>query len=124
MSDGESVGSPVADADAFSTPTIRLLSPHYACESRQASVSSAVFTLVSTIMGGAVLSLPWAIAQTGLVAGLASILFWALAADLSIYVLLMCARRTGAATYEEVASHAFGPWMRTAVVIQVQGAVH
>eukprot|EP00667_Euglena_gracilis_P010231 EG_transcript_10414 len=70
-------------------------------------------------MGGTVLSLPWAMGQAGLVGGLLALGFWAAAADFSIYLLVMCARRSGDATYEEVAKRAFGPRMERVVVGQV-----
>jgi len=66
-----------------------------------------------------VLSLPWAMEQSGLVVGILSLLFWAAAADFSIYILLMAARRAGDTTYEAVAVRAFGPSMEVVVGVQL-----
>ena len=83
-------------------------------ELRTGRVSSSVFALVSTIIGGGVLSLPYAFAKAGAVLGPLFLVASAAASDFSIYILVSSARRTGARNYEAVASHAFGKRARTA----------
>ena len=53
---------------------------------------SAIFGLVSTIVGGGVLSLPFAFAQTGLVLGTALLLGSAAASEFTIQLVVSCAR--------------------------------
>ena len=86
-------------------------------ELRTGRVSSSVFALVSTIIGGGVLSLPYAFAKAGAVLGPLFLVASAAASDFSIYILVSSARRTGARNYEAVASAAFGRRARTATVL-------
>eukprot|EP00667_Euglena_gracilis_P010113 EG_transcript_10285 len=104
-----------AAEDSLRLETLPLLSPSYDDPSRRASVRATVFALVATMVGGSVLSLPWAVARAGLVPGLAALLLWALVGDFTVFVLLRCARRGGFTSYEEVAAAAFGPQMRVVV---------
>lgn len=72
-------------------------------------MSSAVFNLVSTIIGGGVLSLPFAFDKCGLVVALAFMVVSASASTFSLYVIVSCSRRGRATTYEEVVAKALGP---------------
>jgi hypothetical protein len=83
--------------------------PAFESESRQGTVTTSIFGLVSTILGGGVLSLPYAFSQSGLLLGLVILVVVALAADYSIFTLAACSRRGNAHTYEDVAFLAFGP---------------
>jgi amino acid permease len=78
-------------------------------DARTATVSSAVFNLVSTIIGGGILSLPFAFDKCGLVVALAFMIVSAAASTFSLYVIVSCSRRGRAATYEEVVRKALGP---------------
>ncbi|CAM9699247.1 unnamed protein product [Chrysoparadoxa australica] len=84
------------------------LKPSFASRSRTGSVSGAVVNLISTILGGGVLSIPYALRLTGLVPGLVMLLVTAAASDYSVYTLVSCSRRSGAQTFEGVAEAAFG----------------
>lgn len=92
------------------------LSPTFDDPRRTLRKPSAIFGLVSTIVGGGVLSLPYAFSQTGLVLGCALLVVCAVASDYTVQLLVECARRTGAETYEELALHAYGRSARVAVV--------
>jgi hypothetical protein len=83
-------------------------SPVWAAASRQGTVLSSTFSLVSTILGGGVLSLPYAFREAGLVWGCLLLGGVALASDYSAFTLVACSRRAGAHTYEDVAFLAFG----------------
>lgn len=82
--------------------------PTFASSQRKTSLNVATFNLVATIVGGGVLSLPLAFAKAGI--GLATIMMIvsAFATEFGLYILCSCARRTGSASYMEIARHAFG----------------
>eukprot|EP00164_Ancoracysta_twista_P002504 GFYU01003333.1.p1 GENE.GFYU01003333.1~~GFYU01003333.1.p1 ORF type:complete len:436 (+),score=121.38 GFYU01003333.1:364-1671(+) len=84
---------------------------------RQSTVQSAVFNLVSTIVGGGVLSLPFAFHSAGVIVGPIMLVIIALASDFSVYILVSCSRRSGGRTYEEVADLAFGPAAKMVTVL-------
>lgn len=94
-------------------------SPAWAAASRQGTVLSSIFSLVSTIMGGGVLSLPYAFREAGLVWGVVLLGFVALASDYSAFALVACSRRSGAHTYEDVAHLAFGAQGRLYTMVLV-----
>eukprot|EP00941_MAST-03F_sp_MAST-3F-sp1_P003975 g3975.t1 len=85
------------------------LSPGWYHPNRRMNRPAAVFSLVSTIVGGGVLSLPFAFSKAGLVLGPLLLLFCGVISDFSIVLLVLCARMSGAASYDGVASAAFGP---------------
>ena len=68
----------------------------------------ATFNLIATIVGGSVLSLPLAFARCGLILGTVLMIFAAVITDRSLFLLCLCARRTGATSYGEVGKAAFG----------------
>ena len=86
---------------------------------RTATISTAVFNLVSTIVGGGVLSLPFAISVQGVFGGLIAILLSALASEFSIYILIASSRRRGARGYEDVAAAALGEKARIIPVVLI-----
>ena len=83
------------------------------------TVKAATFVLISTIMGGGVLSLPWVFAIAGIGLGGGLLLLIACTNCYSLQLLISASRRTGAATYEECAIKAFGPAMGVFVSSQV-----
>jgi amino acid permease len=105
--------------DMFRNFSKEQLSPSFDDPRRTMHSQSAIFGLVSTIVGGGVLSLPFAFAQTGLVLGTALLLGSAAASEFTIQLVVSCARRTGAESYEALALHSYGPWAQTAVVAVV-----
>lgn len=77
-------------------------------QSRQTAAASAVFTLVSTILGGGVLSLPFALQQCGMVFGGLVLAFSAFISGYSCDLLLGISRAVGKDSYENLALKAFG----------------
>lgn len=77
-------------------PDIEILNPQHYCPTRQATLVSATFALVATIVGGGILSIPLAFEKCGLVLATALILFSIVTTDFSLYILCSVSRRTGA----------------------------
>ena len=71
-------------------------------QSRQTAAVSAVFTLVSTILGGGVLSLPFALQQCGIVFGGIVLVFSAVISGYSADLLLGISRTVGKDSYENL----------------------
>lgn len=88
--------------------SIEFFHPGPDSESRTATAKSSVFNLVSTIIGGGVLSLSFAFDKCGLVFATILMLVASIASDFILYVLVSCSRRSGAQSYEEIAAKAFG----------------
>ncbi|KAL4144474.1 hypothetical protein PRNP1_013605 [Phytophthora ramorum] len=80
--------------------------PH--ATTRTATAPSAIFNLVSTIIGGGILSLPFAFDKCGLLVALIFMIIAASASTFSLYVIVSCSRRGRAASYEEVVRKALG----------------
>ena len=68
-------------------------SPPFHSTNRAGSLLSSVFSLVSTILGGGVLSLPYAFSQAGVVVGALLLVGVAAASDYSAFSLAACSRR-------------------------------
>ncbi|CAM9400064.1 unnamed protein product, partial [Hapterophycus canaliculatus] len=83
-------------------------SPHFFSEKRQGTVTGAVATLLGTLLGGGVLSLPFALKRSGIVFGIILLVLTAVATDFTVFTLVSCSRRSGGSTYESVADVAFG----------------
>lgn len=92
-----------------------ILVPAFDSNERHSTRLVATFNLVATIVGGGVLSLPYAFEKCGVVLGTILMVFAAVITDRSLYLLCLCARQTGVRTYGEVGKVAFGPWMETAI---------
>merc|ERR1719281_2330600 len=98
--------------DMYSPTTgsrLEYLQPAADCETRRVSSGSAVFSLLSTMMGGGVLSLPYAFRALGLIPALVATVVTATASAFTIDLLISASRATGAVTYAELARRAFGP---------------
>ena len=90
--------------------SVEFLNPPLAHASRQSSLSSSIFSLVSTIIGGGVLSLPYAFSQCGLVFSFIFLAVIAVASDFSIYILISASRRQrSSSSYPGLIRCAFGP---------------
>ena len=85
-----------------------IFSPPFTSPTRTGTISSAVFNLTTTMVGGGVLSLPYAMSKSGLVTGFALLLLFGCVADFTVYSLVSCSRRSGQATIEGVAKAALG----------------
>lgn len=100
-------------ADMFSplaSPTMKLefLSRRADDERRMVSPATATFNLVSTIVGGGILSLPYAISQCGIALGMMSLALSAYLSNESIDMLVFSVRQRGMETYEDLAFKAYG----------------
>ena len=94
--------------DRSSTEDIFFITPPMNSPSRRGTKSSSVVNLVATMIGGGVLSLPYAISRGGVVAGTLFLLLSSILSAFSLGLLISCARRTGAQSYQDVAAAAFG----------------
>jgi amino acid permease len=103
MASGTSEGTPVASTD--------ILVPNFQSPRRKSPLIVATFNLSATVIGGGVLSLPYAFSKTGLLLGTILMVIAAIITERSLYLLCLCARITGATSYAEVGEAAFGPWM-------------
>jgi len=101
--------------------SLEIIVPKADCTSRKSTLLTATINLIATIVGGGVLSLPISFQQSGLILGTLLMIFAAIVTDFSLYILVSCARRTGARSYGAVARHAFGPGLElfTTVVLFV-----
>lgn len=79
---------------------VERFAPSFGSIARTGSVSSSVYSLVSIILGGGVLTLPYAFSQTGLLLGCLLLVIFALAADFSMFTLIACSRRGNVHHYE------------------------
>jgi len=84
------------------------LEPEMHHPDRQSSRSSSVFSLVATMVGGGVLSLPYALQRTGVALGLVYLFGSGVISAFSIRLLISASRRSGAQSYEEVVERSFG----------------
>lgn len=82
-------------AGSTSQETMEILIPPFDSTSRKSNLVVATFNLVSTIVGGGVLSLPLAFEKCGIVLATLLIVLAAVTTDLSLYLLCLCARQTG-----------------------------
>jgi len=96
-------------SSSTSARTTELFSPPYNSPSRTGSISSAVFNLTTTMVGGGVLSLPYAFDQAGIIVAFVFLLLIGICADFTVYSLVSCSRRSGEASFEGVAKYALGP---------------
>ncbi|GMI16442.1 hypothetical protein TrLO_g9262 [Triparma laevis f. longispina] len=85
-----------------------LFSTPFNSASRTGTISSAVFNLTTTMVGGGVLSLPYAFSKSGLLTGYLLLLLFACVSDFTVYSLVSCSRRSGEATFEGVARAGLG----------------
>ena len=77
-------------------------------KSRQQSAKVGIFNLISTMIGGGALSLPFAISRCGLILGFSLLIISALLSIFSFDILIATSRRTGAMTYQQIGYFAFG----------------
>ena len=100
------------------TASLEYVYPPLADPSRQASLSSSIFSLVSTIIGGGVLSLPYAFSQCGLLFSFLILALIAVASDFSIYILISASRRQrSSSSYPNLIRCAFGPRAATLCLV-------
>eukprot|EP00808_Paulinella_micropora_P028796 g36352.t1 len=89
--------------------TVEYFTPGYHDEERRVTFNGAIFSLISCMVGGGVLSLPYAFRKCGLVPGMLLLIFFGAMSDLSLILLIKCSRRTtNIRSYEDVVEKAFG----------------
>jgi len=91
--------------------TADILVPECDHPSRKSTIMVAGFNLTASIMGGGVLSIPFAFSKTGIVLGSLLMVVAAITTERSMYLLCLCARMTGAKSFGEVGEVAFGKKM-------------
>jgi amino acid permease len=91
--------------------TADILIPAYDSPERKSSMVVATFNLSATIIGGGVLSLPYAFSKTGILLGCVLMVVSGVMTERSLYLLCLCSRLTGATSYGEVGEAAFGKYM-------------
>jgi len=85
-----------------------IFSPAFSSPRRTGTISSAVFNLTTTMVGGGVLSLPYAFSKSGVITGFLLLLLFGIVADFTVYSLVSCSRRSGQPAFEGVAKAALG----------------
>lgn len=88
-------------------------------KSRRQSAKVGIFNLISTMIGGGALSLPFAISRCGLVLGFSLLIISALLSIFSFDILIATSRRTGAMTYQQIGFFAFGEKVSLFVTILI-----
>ena len=84
---------------------------------RTATLRTSIFNLVSTVVGGGVLSLPFTFSVMGVVFGPLALVASAAMSDFSIYLLLSMSRRQGDLSYEDVAAKTLGEPARVLLLV-------
>jgi amino acid permease len=84
---------------------------------RDGGIRSSIYTLVSTMMGGGILSLPYAIQSAGLVLGPCLLVAVGVASRLSLWLTLTSGASLRASSYEAMVAATLGP--RAAVLVTV-----
>jgi len=110
LPDGSSLLLGLKNFSPLNSPKMKLsfLARKHDDERRKVRASTATFNLVSTIIGGGVLSLPYAIAQCGLALGSMALFYSAYMSSASTDILVFSSRRTGKENYMELAFEAYG----------------
>lgn len=75
------------------------------------SLRGTVFNLVNSMVGGGVLSLPFAMSETGVVSGALCLLLVASLADITVWMLIYCVDATRERSYARVAEVLYGRWL-------------
>jgi len=97
--------------------SLEVLTPQHDSPLREAPLWGCILTMLSTIIGGGALSLPYAFRLAGVGGGLLILLGSAAASDFALYALCSASRRTGTSTLAELAAKAQGPRLENAVVV-------
>jgi amino acid permease len=108
---------PVDASDAVSPSWREALNP--TVEVPEGTIKTSVFTLLSTIIGGGVLSIPFTLAGCGVALGLFLIIFMAMCSAYSANLLVWSAHRSGAESYQDVALRTYGRKCSTFVSVLV-----
>jgi amino acid permease len=98
-------------------PSLEFINPHYDSELRKSSHITSIFTLVSNMCGGGVLTLPIAFSRAGIVPSFLLMVLSAVMTDFAMYILCSCSRRTGGTSYGQVTRSAFGVKAELAVTV-------
>ena len=88
-------------------------------KSRKQSAKVGMFNLVSTMIGGGALSLPFAVSRCGLILGFSLLTLSAILSIFSFDILIAASRRTGSMTYTQIGYFAFGNKLSIFVTIMI-----
>ena len=80
-----------SNASATSDRSHSIFSPAFSSPRRTGTISSAVFNLTTTMVGGGVLSLPYAFSKAGVITGFLLLLLFGVVADFTVYSLVRAA---------------------------------
>lgn len=101
--------------------SLELLNPSPECHTRKSSAAIATMGLVTTVCGGGVLSLPLVFSRAGILPTTLLMTYVAVTTDFSLYLLVVCARRSGGRTYGDVAQAAFGSAAQLVTTVTLAG---
>ena len=119
VSNSSEIDSDTDDDDMESSPILNTKQQHYTSyksvtsvgsADRQGSISSSIFTLVSTMIGGGLLSLPFAFEQGGFVTASVSLVFVLVASTYGGFLIINSKKYCNGKVrnIEDVAFYAFG----------------
>ena len=111
--DGDAL--PMALGSLARVQSLEKIVPPPECPTRESSSATAVLNLLATIVGGGILSLPWAIDACGLGLGVGLMVTSAVASDFTVYILVASARRVGATSFADIAGLLWGATAETGV---------
>jgi len=92
----------------MSQPALVMMNVPFEAQNRAASTPSAIFNLVSTMLGGGILSLPFAIYASGMFLGGLALILSAIANAFTVDLLVVLSQSTGCQNYEAIGRKAFG----------------
>merc|ERR1719235_3120405 len=103
------------------SPTHRFdyLSPAADSPDRRLTVATSTFILVQTMMGASILGLPYAFRSSGVILSVVFTVVNASANAMTVDMLVAASRSTGANSYEQVSSLAFGRCGRLIVMVML-----
>ena len=88
--------------------SVEILVPEHDSNERQSPMIVAIANIVATIVGGGVLSLPYAMSKSGYVMGILLLLLSALSSDFTLYIVCSCSRRSGMRNLQDIARYCYG----------------
>ena len=94
-----------------------VLVPGFNSRHRKSTLLAGTFNLAATMIGGGLMSIPYAFEKCGIFSATILVLTVACLTDRSLYLLCLCARRAGVRSYGEVGWVAFGPWMEKTIAV-------
>ncbi len=88
--------------------SLETLNPVHDSGSRKSSLMVGIVSLIATVCGGGVLSLPLVFRKAGIIPTTFLMIYGVVTTNFSLHILVSCARRMGGRSYGDVAKAAFG----------------